>query len=103
MIITFIFGINFEQQKYEVLISLLLFSLISFVTKAQITPEESQKIKILKTRFVCMAIRLINSEEKDNRTIASYRIIKTLTKALKVNNSFYYRWDSTLPMENYNS
>lgn len=75
----------------------LLFSLISFITKAQITPEESQKIKILEDTIRMYGDSLINSEEKDNRTIASYRIIKTLTKALKVNNSFYYRWDSTLP------
>jgi len=75
----------------------LFFTLISFSVKAQITPEESQKIKILEDTIRIYGDTLINSQDKDNRTIASYRIIRTLSKALKVNNSFYYNWDSSLP------
>ena len=75
----------------------LFFTLISFSAKAQITPEESQKIKILEDTIRIYGDTLINSQDKDNRTIASYRIIRTLSKALKVNNSFYYNWDSSLP------
>lgn len=77
----------------------ILFSLISFVSKAQITPEDFQKIKLYEDTIRIYGDTLINSQEKDNRTIASYRIIKILTKALKIKNSFYYKWDSLLPMK----
>jgi len=75
----------------------LFLCLIAFASKAQITSEESQKIKILEDSIRIYGDTLINSIDKDNRTIASYRIIKTLSKALKVRNSYYYTWDSSLP------
>ncbi len=75
----------------------LLFSLVSIAAKAQISPEDFQKIKLFEDSIRIYGDTLINSEDKDNRTIASYRIIRTLSRALKVNNSFYYPWDSLLP------
>ena len=75
----------------------LFLSIISFVSKAQITPTDFQNIKLLEDTIRIYGDTLINSQDKDNRTIASYRIIRTLTKALKINNSFYYKWDSSLP------
>ncbi len=74
-----------------------LFSLLSFISIAQIAPEDYQKIKLYEDSIRIYGDTLINSQEKDNRTIASYRIIKILSRALKINNSFYYRWDSSLP------
>lgn len=78
---------------------LFYFILISTVCSAQISPDDFQKIKSYEDTIRIYGDTLINSETKENRTIASYRIIKTLTKALKIKNSFYYRWDSLLPMK----
>lgn len=75
----------------------LIFVLFSIVSKAQLTPENYQQIKLYEDTIRTYGDTLINSADKDNRTIASYRIIKTLTKALRIKNSFYYNWDSTLP------
>lgn len=81
------------MKKYLI----LSFCLVVSIAKAQITPEESKIIKQYEDTIRVYGDTLINSQNKDNRTIASYRIIKTLTKALRVKNSFYYTWDSTLP------
>jgi hypothetical protein len=78
---------------------LLFFILITTFCNAQILPEDAQKIKVLEDTIRIYGDTLINSQIKENRTIASYRIIKTLSKALKIKNSFYYRWDSLLPMK----
>ena len=78
---------------------LFYFILISTVCSAQISPDDFQKIKSYEDTIRIYGDTLINSETKENRTIASYRIIKTLTKALKIKNSFYYHWDSLLPMK----
>ena len=78
---------------------LFYFILISTVCSAQISPDDFKKIKSYEDTIRIYGDTLINSETKENRTIASYRIIKTLTKALKIKNSFYYRWDSLLPMK----
>lgn len=77
----------------------ILFIFISFVSKAQnqISPDDFKQIKLYEDTLRMYGDTLINSQEKDNRTIASYRIIKTLTKALKIKNSYYYQWDSLLP------
>ncbi len=64
---------------------------------AQLTPENAQKIKAMEDSIRIYGDTLINSQLQDNRTIASYRIIKTLTAALRVPNAYYYQWDSTLP------
>jgi len=77
--------------------SILLFCLTSFIAEAQTTPADLLQIKHYEDTIRMYGDTLINSQEKDNRTIASYRIIKTLTKALRIKNSFYYTWDSTLP------
>lgn len=77
-----------------------LFIAVLFLTltaKAQLTPEDFIKIKTLEDTIRIYGDTLINSQLEENRTIASYRIIKSLSKALKIKNSFYYRWDSTLP------
>ena len=70
---------------------------ITFFANAQLTPEDFQQMKRYEDTIRIYGDTLINSQVKDNRTIASYRIIKTLTKALRIKNSFYYTWDSTLP------
>ena len=75
----------------------LLLCSISFFANAQLMPEDFQQIKHYEDTIRMYGDTLINSQVKDNRTIASYRIIKTLTKALRIKNSFYYTWDSTLP------
>ena len=75
----------------------LFFAFTFIIAKAQIAPEDVQKIKILEDSIRIYGDTLINSQDKDNRTIASYRIIKDLSKALKIKNSFYYKWDSSLP------
>ncbi|MFN8237431.1 MAG: hypothetical protein U0T77_04615 [Chitinophagales bacterium] len=71
--------------------------LLSFSAKAQLAPDDFIKIKALEDTIRIYGDTLINSQLEENRTIASYRIIKSLSKALKIKNSFYYRWDSTLP------
>jgi hypothetical protein len=81
-------------MKYKLTIAAFLFS---FSTKAQLAPDDYIKIKSLEDTIRIYGDTLINSQFEENRTIASYRIIKSLSKALKVKNSFYYRWDSTLP------
>ena len=71
--------------------------LISFISKAQLSDENFRQLKLYEDTIRMYGDTLINSQLKENRTIASYRIIKTLTKALRIKNSFYYRWDSLLP------
>jgi len=70
---------------------------ISFISQAQITPDNHRQLKLYEDTIRMYGDTLINSKLKDNRTIASYRIIKTLTKALRIENSYYYSWDSLLP------
>ncbi|MBK6273465.1 MAG: hypothetical protein IPF58_01675 [Saprospirales bacterium] len=67
---------------------LFYFILISTVCSAQISPDDFQKIKSYEDTIRIYGDTLINSETKENRTIASYRIIKTLTKALKLKTHF---------------
>ncbi len=81
-------------MKYKLVITALFFSITA---KAQLAPEDLIKIKSLEDTIRIYGDTLINSQLEENRTIASYRIIKSLSRALKVKNSFYYRWDSTLP------
>lgn len=77
----------------------ILTLLFTIQAHAQITPEDFQKIKNLEDTIRIYGDTLMNSQLQDNRTIASYRIIQSLTKALKVKNSFYYPWDSLLPIK----
>ncbi len=77
---------------------LLLFCSFLFSTShAQITADELRQIKGMEDTLRIYGDSLINSPLEENRTIASYRIIKTLSRALKVKNSFYYQWDTLLP------
>ena len=88
--------LNTTSMKTYIAVLLLL---ISFGSKAQtqLAPNDLKQLKLYEDTIRMYGDTLINSQEKDNRTIASYRIIKTLTKALRIKNSFYYTWDSTLP------
>ncbi len=83
-----------HTMKCKLFIAVLFLTLTA---KAQLTPEDFIKIKTLEDTIRIYGDTLINSQLEENRTIASYRIIKSLSKALKIKNSFYYRWDSTLP------
>ena len=74
-----------------------LFILTTFFSKAQLSPADFQKIKLYEDTIRIYGDTLINSQLQNNRTIASYRIIKTLTQALRIKNAYYYTWDSTLP------
>jgi hypothetical protein len=81
-------------MKCSIVIVLFFFS---FTASAQLLPDDFQKIKMLEDSIRIYGDTLINSQLEDNRIIASYRIIKSLSKALKVKNSYYYQWDSLLP------
>ncbi len=83
-------------MKFSVLLLLLLFAPVLHA-QSLITPEETQKIKVYEDTIRMYGDSLINSQTENNRTIASYRIIRILTKALKVPHSYYYNWDTTLP------
>jgi len=76
---------------------ILFLFLIPFFSKAQLLPEDEVKIKLYEDTIRIYGDSLINSLTQENRTIASYRMIKTLTSALKIKNSFYYKWDERLP------
>lgn len=75
----------------------LILCFFATLSKAQLSQEDFKKIKLYEDTIRAYGDTLIYSEIQDNRTIASYRIIKTLTQALRIKNSFYYTWDSTLP------
>lgn len=75
----------------------LFFIATSFISKAQLTADELQQMKLYEDTIRQYGDTLINSYTQENRTIASYRIIKTLTKALRTPHSFYYKWDESLP------
>lgn len=81
-------------MKYFNVLIIVLFTVNSY---AQLTPEATKQIKLYEDTIRIYGDSLINSLSSENRTIASYRIIKTLTAALKVKNSFYYQWDEQLP------
>lgn len=79
-------------------IFVLFFPLFSILlSQAQLSPANAAKIKAYEDTIRIYGDTMINSLIQDNRSIASYRIIKTLTKALKIENAYYYKWDSTLP------
>ena len=65
---------------------------------AQLTPENAQKIKAMEDSIRIYGDTLINSQLQDNRTIASYRIIKTLTAAII--NEKHRRRMEFLPLRN---
>lgn len=81
-------------MKIKLLLAIFFYSVS---VNAQLLPEDIQKIKLLEDTIRIYGDTLINSQLEDNRVIASYRIIKTLSKALKIKNSFYYNWDTLLP------
>jgi hypothetical protein len=91
-----LFLVSFEQETMRIKFT-LFFLTLSLYASAQIAPEDFRKIKLLEDSIRIYGDTLINSQLQDNRTIASYRIIKTLSKALRIKNSFYYKWDSLLP------
>lgn len=70
---------------------------LCLISRAQIAPEDVKMLKSLEDSIRIYGDTLINSQVQDNRTIASYRIIKTLSRALHIKNSYYYQWDSLLP------
>ncbi|MEZ5026828.1 MAG: hypothetical protein R2739_09655 [Chitinophagales bacterium] len=75
----------------------LLFFILPFISKAQLAPEDFQKLKLYEDTIRSYGDTLINSQLQENRSIASYRIIQALTRALKIKNSFYYNWSDSLP------
>jgi hypothetical protein len=89
-----------RTYTYSILLKTTLLVLGCFLfsnSRAQISADELRQIKGLEDTLRIYSDSLINSPLQDNRTIASYRMIKTLTRALKVKNSFYYQWDTLLP------
>lgn len=97
-----IFASLFHKKNNLLKINLtIIFIAVSFYSNAQIVPEISptdlQKIKKFEDTIRMYGDTLINSQVQENRSIASFRIIRSLTRALKIPNSFYYKWDSLLP------
>lgn len=68
-------------------------------TQAQILPKDIDFIKSLEDSIKVYGDTMINSTIEESKFIASYRIVKTLKAALKVNHSFQHTFDSLLPIQ----
>ena len=84
------------MPKFLSFFCLQLFFLLS---QAQIAPQDMKTIKAMEDSIRVFGDSMVNSLSDENRVIASYRIIRCLKTALKVPNSFQYRFDSLLPMQ----
>lgn len=80
-------------------LSVLLFLFTLNQAQAQIAPADLKLIHAMEDSIRVFGDSMVNSLDVENRVVASYRIIRCLKTALKVKNSYQYRFDSLLPMQ----
>ncbi len=72
---------------------------IFLLSHAQIAEQDMKVIKAMEDSIRVFGDSMINSPTAENRVVASYRIIRCMKTALKVKNSYQYKFDSLLPMQ----